>query len=1183
MTSTEKVNRLTSFQEHPEVSHDDLESHHMKIEEKQGFCTLCRSRCGTINLVQGDSLIGVRPDPSHPTGKSMCMKGKAAPELVHSPHRLRFPMRRTRPKGDSDPGWERISWEEALSETASRLMAIKAESGAEAVAFAVTTPSGTPLSDSIDWIERFVRLFGSPNTCYATELCNWHKDFAHAFTFGCGMPVADYSQADLVMLWGHNPANTWLAQAQAVSRGRDAGARLLVVDPRPTALARQADCWLQVRPGTDAALALGLIHLLIDSKGYNDSFVRNWTNAPLLVRHDNGTFLRERDVNPAALHNRYMVWHQQLSEATPYDAKIAATLQGSEHFAIHGDYLCRKASRRSESSEDLLCSPAFELLTRASAAYLPQYAAQVTGIAESDICAAAALLASSPRVAYHAWTGIGQHTNATQTERAVASLYALLGCFDQRGGNRQFGKPASNSVNGIELMAPSQRAKALGLVERPLGPPAHGWVTARDTYRAILEGEPYRVRAMMAFGTNLPISQADTAQARLALSALEFHVHCDLFETPAASYADILLPVNTPWEREGLRIGFEIDEHAAARVQLRQRMVPPQGEARSDNEIVFDLACRLGMGEAFFGGSVEAGWNHMLEPLGLTVAQLRAQPAGVTCPIDAAECKYARTTAEGVQGFATQTGRVELYSELLLRHGQPPLPTYIEPADSPLDPQRTQQGRYPLVLTSAKNGYYCHSQHRSLASLRKRAPYPTAEISATLAADKHIAEGDWVRISTRAGQARFVARITQGLAHGVVVAEFGWWQACPELGLDSFASDGALNSNFNQLISSDAHDPISGSVGHRSFLCDIERDPDVMERQRAWSGWREFEVAERRNEAEGVLGIRFKPVDGAELPDYLPGQHLTLRMQSGQAGGEIIRAYSLTGPASVAHRRSYNIAVRLQQGRTPAGELHEGLLSGRLHRHLKVGDVVELRPPGGNFSLPKRSQQPLVLIAGGIGITPFISLLESLQNDPDPPEVWLYSANRSSATQAFAQRLAELAKTLPNLRVVNHFSKPLPKDLKGLDYDSAEPLSAEGIDSRLIERRARFYLCGPLPMMESLTCGLVARGVPAFDIFNEVFRSPAVMPVDGLQPCKVSFARSGRADMTWTPNQGTLLQLGEAMGLPMASGCRVGQCESCAVRLIKGQVHHLHGAQPDDPAMCLACQAVPLGDIVIDA
>ena len=218
-------------------------------QTKQGYCTLCRSRCGTLNEVRDDMLVSVRPDASHPTGQAMCMKGKAAPELVHSPHRLRYPMRRTRPKTEADPGWVRIGWDEALAETAQRLGAIKAESGAESVVFAVTTPSGTPLTDSIDWIERFVRLFGSPNICYATEVCNWHKDFAHAFTFGCGMPAADYAQAELIVLWGHNPANTWLAQANAIGTGCAKGAKLIVVDPRPITLAKQADVWLGVRPG----------------------------------------------------------------------------------------------------------------------------------------------------------------------------------------------------------------------------------------------------------------------------------------------------------------------------------------------------------------------------------------------------------------------------------------------------------------------------------------------------------------------------------------------------------------------------------------------------------------------------------------------------------------------------------------------------------------------------------------------------------------------------------------------------------------------------------------------------------------------------------------------------------------------------------------------------------------------
>ncbi len=1150
----------------------------MVTEDKQGYCTLCRSRCGTVNTVRDDMLMAVRADPSHPTGQAMCMKGRAAPELVHSPHRLQFPMRRTRPKGDADPGWVRIGWDEALAETAQRLGAIKVQSGAEAVVFAVSTPSGTPLVDSIDWIERFVRLFGSPNICYATEVCNWHKDFAHAFTFGCGMPPADYENAGLIVLWGHNPASTWLAQAHAIGRGRAKGARMVVVDPRPTALARQADVWLPVRPGTDAALALGLIHLLIADDRFDQSFVREWTNAPLLVRSDNGLFLREQDLSHAAVDNRFVVWDEAHRCALPYDNETSARPQDSAHFMLRGELPIELAGGA------VRCAPAFELLAQACMAYTPAEVERITGVTQASLSSAAALFGEGRRVAYHAWTGIGQHTNATQSERAVATLYALTGSFDRLGGNRLRTGPATRSVNELTLLPEAQRAKALGLTERPIGPPANGWVTARDTYRAILQGEPYQVRAMMGFGTNLPVSQADTTMAHDALKALEFHVHCDLFETPAARYADILLPVNTPWEREGLRLGFEINDAAAARVQLRQRMVSSRGESRSDNDIVFDLACRLGLRNEFFGGSLDAAWDHLLAPLGLTVQQLRSQPAGVDCAIDARERKYALNDGQGkLRGFDTETRRVELYSERLLRHGQPPVARFVEPADSPRDAATTRQGRYPLVLSSAKNGYYCHSQHRSLVSLRKRAPDPIVELSPALAASRQIAEGDWVRIATRTGEARFVARLTSSLADDVVVAEFGWWQACYELDREGLALDGATGSNFNALISADARDPISGSVPHRSFLCDVQRDPATDLRQRSWSGFRPFRVRSLRAEAEGVVRIHFEPVDGGLLPDYRPGQHLEIRLQPRAGNAAVTRAYSLTGAATVPARTAYSIAVRHLRGRMADDTPYEGLVSSHLHHALGVGDVVDLRTPSGGFVLPRVSPQPLVLFAGGIGITPFMSLLESLPDGAGDPEIWLYCANRSRATHAFRERIGMHAARLPGLKVIDHYSAPQPHDRPVLDFPSRERIDASMIDDALITRRARFYLCGPGPMMSAITDGLIARGVPRFDIFSEVFRSPAVPVLEGDQRFQVQFARSGGAPVTWSSTQGALLGFGESRGITMPSGCRVGQCESCAVRLLSGKVRHLHGRVPDDDTTCLTCQAVPLEDIVLDA
>jgi len=1149
-------------------------------EQKKGYCTLCRSRCGTVNEVRDDMLVAVHPDPSHPTGQAMCMKGRAAPELVHSVHRVHHPMRRTRPKGDTDPGWVRISWEEALRETAQRLGAIKDESGAEAVAFAVTTPSGTPLSDSIDWIERFVRLFGSPNTCYATEICNWHKDVAHVFTFGCGIPVADYEHSELIVLWGHNPANTWLAQASAIATGRASGAKMIVIDPRPTALARQADVWLPVRPGTDAALALGIVRLMIESGGFDDAFVREWTNGPFLVRGDNGLFLRERDLSPAAATNRCMVWHQAENRPVAYDPDAGVSSEQAAGFLLRGTVAVELASTDATRSP-VACQPAFELLARGAAPYTPERVREVCGVAPEALAAAAALFAASRRTSYHAWTGIGQHTNATQSERAVASLYALTGSFDRIGGNRVRRGPLARTVNDLALMPTAQRAKALGLAERPIGPPAQGWVTARDTYRAILDGTPYKVRAMIAFGTNLPVSQGDTGMAREALQTLEFHVHCDLYLTPAAGYADIFLPVNTPWEREGLRIGFEINDRAAALVQLRPRMVSPRGESRSDNEIVFDLACRLGMADAFFGGSVEAGWNHMLSPLGITVAELRQQPDGLSYPIDARERKFAREDPDrpgAVKGFATETGRVELYSELLHRHAQPPVPTYVPVAESAID---RGPHAYPLILSSAKNGYYCHSQHRSLVSLRQRALDPVVELSPATAEQRGIQEGDWVRVASRVGNARFVARLTPSLADDVVVAEFGWWQSCTELAREPMPDDGPENSNFNNLISADSCDPVSGSVPHRSFRCEVGLEPSHDPRRRPWQGHRPFVVSKLKNEADGVLEVHLVTQDGGLVPDHRPGQHVETRVTI--AGNAVSRTYSLTGAATVPERRGYSIAVRHQKGWAPDGAAYEGLVSSHLHRALHVGDMVELRPPSGTFVLPRRSARPLIFVAGGIGITPFMSLLNSLE-DGDGAEIHLFYANQNSRTHAFRSRIAFHRDRLSRLRVLNAYNRPLAEDELGVDHDTTTRIDGSVIDDELLRHRPLVYLCGPPPMMDAVRNDLLQRGLPRFDIFSEVFRSPPQLaPDDHHRQFKISFVRSQRLAVPWSAANGTLLSFGESLGLQLPSGCRVGQCESCAARLLAGKVRHLHGVEPDDPNTCLTCQAVPTEDIVLDA
>ena len=181
----------------------------------------------------------------------------------------------------------------------------------------------------------------------------------------------------------------------------------------------------------------------------------------------------------------------------------------------------------------------------------------------------------------------------------------------------------------------------------------------------MLDDDPYRLRGLVAFGTNLVMAHGDTARGRQALSRLEFFVHADLFMSPTAELADVVLPVASAFEVEALRVGFEVSTEAQSLVQLRRPVAPPRGESRSDLRIMFDLGVRLGLGAAMFDGDVEAAWRHQLAPSGVTLEELRAHPEGIRVPLEVRHRTHEAT------GFRTPSGKVELWSEAMLDIGQP--------------------------------------------------------------------------------------------------------------------------------------------------------------------------------------------------------------------------------------------------------------------------------------------------------------------------------------------------------------------------------------------------------------------------------------------------------------------------------------------------------------------------------
>jgi anaerobic selenocysteine-containing dehydrogenase len=775
------------------------------------FCPLCVSRCGGTATITDGAFVALQPDPAHPTGQALCVKGKAAPELVYHPERLLYPLRRTNPKGAPDPGWQRIGWDEALDTVANRLLELARAHGPESVVFGTTSPSTSAMSDAVDWLMRLRRAFGSPNLCSYMELCGWGRYQASMYTYGASVPGAympDLRNAACILYWGYNPSVARLAHATATVAAVRRGARLVVVDPRRAGLAGRADHWLRVRPGTDAALALSLASVMIENGWFDLDFVRRWTNAPLLVRADTGRQLRGGDLSAGGDPTRYVAWDASTAQPVAYDPAQGRYAVDESRLALSGAYDIDTAGG------PVTCRPAFDLVAEHCRQMPPAVAEAITGVPAADIERTARTLWECRPVAFYTWSGLEQHSNTTQIIRAIDQLYALTGSFDAPGGNVLFAGVPTNRIDGAELLSPEQRAKALGVDSRPLGPARFEFVTGEDFYTAALDGRPYRARGLVNFGANLVMAHGDSERGRDALAALDFFVHADLFMNPTAELADVVLPVTSAFECEGLKIGFEISQEAQSLVQLRRPLAPPRGEARSDLQIIFALATRLGLGRHFWNGDLDAAWQHQLGPSGLTVEQLRAEPAGIRVPLTTRHRKYAET------GFATPSRKVELYSEAMLDSGYPPLPEFAEPGLSPRSRPELAQ-RFPLILTCAKSLWFCETQHRNLAGLRRAAQDPQVEVHPETARSRGIAAGDWVRLDTPHGSVRARARFNASLDPAVVCGQHGWWQACAELGLPGYPPYGPGSANLNLVLRQRPSDPVSGSSPLRASVCDL--------------------------------------------------------------------------------------------------------------------------------------------------------------------------------------------------------------------------------------------------------------------------------------------------------------------------------------------------------------------------
>ncbi|MEP3047259.1 MAG: 2Fe-2S iron-sulfur cluster-binding protein [Roseibium sp.] len=359
-----------------------------------------------------------------------------------------------------------------------------------------------------------------------------------------------------------------------------------------------------------------------------------------------------------------------------------------------------------------------------------------------------------------------------------------------------------------------------------------------------------------------------------------------------------------------------------------------------------------------------------------------------------------------------------------------------------------------------------------------------------------------------------------------------------------------------------------------------------------WSGKRKFRIVSKRqeNKCGDICSFYLAPHDGGSLPPFSPGQFLTFELTIPGQLKPVVRCYSLSD--SPAALNTYRVTIkRIPPPPDAPSDLPGGLSSGFFHSSLNEGDVVDVLAPSGQFVLNLQSERPVVLIAGGVGLTPVLSMLKWLSDKNSHRETWIFYAARNGEDIAFQEEIREIAARHDAFHAVFAYSRPTDRCVEGVDFDCSGFVTTDLLKHYLKSSNYEFYICGPPPMMELITAQLSEWGVPDEDINFEAFGPASVKKTSHAgsddqtsdKELTIEFARSGKS-VTWTAAQGTILDLAEENGVTISCGCRAGNCGTCATAVKRGNVSYVaKSANTPAQGTALVCIAQPDGDLVLDA
>jgi len=678
-----------------------------------------------------------------------CVRPTLAKEYQEHPFRLSYPLKRSSERGADQ--WQQISWEQALDEIAERLEAIRQTYGPEALA----TSSGTGRGGWDFAKTRFMNLFGSPNRFGAVTVCYGPRSMVSFTTFGAAiMPDRKPAKTRLSVLWGRNPheggPHTWHSFRKAIRED----IRTLVVDPRCTEAARRADCWVQLKPGTDAALALGMMHIIIQEGLYDRRFVQEHTSGfPQLVE-------RVKDYPPEKVAG--------ITGLSVYRLKEIARF-----FAEHqpATFVIGEAPEHSPPNS-IQAIRAINVLFAVAGSIDVEGGGLIAGPCEGFI----------PDAAMEA----NEALSAEQRRKQIGSdRFRFL------------------SYPGWELVEEQLRKKWGD--RHPAAVYLNCMAHAPSVFRAMLTGKPYPVKALIVSASNPLLSYANTNLVYRALKATELLVTLDTTWTPTAQLSDYVLPAACWLERPDMGNFASVGVYALVQIgeAALPARVPGEYERLNDYEFWRELGLRLGQDDNWPWKTFEEVWEYRLAEI------MEKRRVGTLSELVRSQRWKMDRPQPGVCGrgpLATPSGKVEIYSTILEKLGYDPLPGYREPA-APDD----TWSRYRLLnISGPRTIPYHHSEFRHLESFRKQHPDPIVEIHVDTARRKGIADGDWVWIETPIGRVKQRARLTTSFDPGYISTQHAWWY--PEKPAAEPDLYGLWESNINVTTDDDPEkcDPLSG-------------------------------------------------------------------------------------------------------------------------------------------------------------------------------------------------------------------------------------------------------------------------------------------------------------------------------------------------------------------------------------